>query len=89
MPAKRAYAKVTDRQRAELLNLLQQNISIREASEQLGINYENAKVIYRVYRLENRTTKQIKRLMKNEKSYGPYGLPLLNGQNILNGERGL
>ena len=71
MPAKRAYAKVTDRQRAELLNLLQQNISIREASEQMGINYENAKVIYRVYRLENRTTKQIKRLMKNEKPYGP------------------
>ena len=27
--------------------------------------------------------------MKNEKSYGPYGFPLLNGSNILNGKRGL
>ena len=55
---KRAYTKVTDEKRLELIDLLNQNMSIKEASDQMGINYENAKAIYRVYRLEQRKTKQ-------------------------------
>ena len=51
-PAKRAYTKVTDEQRLELIRLLDQNMSIKDASDQMGINYENAKAIFRVYRLE-------------------------------------
>ena len=31
----------------------------------MGINYENAKAIYRVYRLEQRKTKQQKRLTRH------------------------
>jgi len=48
---KRTYTKVTDDQRLELIDLLNENLSIREASDRVGINYENAKAIYRVYRL--------------------------------------
>jgi len=33
-------------------------MSIKDASEQMGIKYENAKAIYRVFRLEQRKTKQ-------------------------------
>ena len=56
-PLKRPYTKVTDEKRLELIDLLNQNMSIKEASDQMGINYENAKAIYRVYRLEQRKTK--------------------------------
>ena len=51
-PIKRQYTKVTDEKRLELIDLLNKNMSIKEASDQMGINYENAKAIYRVYRLE-------------------------------------
>ena len=58
---KRSYTKVSDKQRIELIELLKQNMSIKDAADFMGINYENAKVIYRVYRIENRKTKQPKR----------------------------
>lgn len=63
-PIKRPYTKVTDEKRLELIDLLNRNMSIKEASDQMGINYENAKAIYRVYRLEQRKTKQQKRLSR-------------------------
>ena len=63
-PIKRPYTKVTDEKRLELIDLLNKNMSIKEASDQMGINYENAKAIYRVYRLEQRKTKQQKRLSR-------------------------
>ena len=52
VPGKRSYTKVKDSQRNELIALLDQNMSIKDASDQMGINYENAKAIFRVYRLE-------------------------------------
>ena len=54
---KRPYTKVTDQQRTQLIDLLDQNMSIKDASDTMGINYENAKAIFRVYRLEKRKTK--------------------------------
>ena len=63
MPAageKRGYNRVTNEQRVVLLDLLDRNMSIRQAASQLGINYENAKSIYRIYRLQNRKTKQVR-----------------------------
>ena len=51
-PGKRSYTKVKDTERRELIALLDQNMSIKDASDQMGIKYENAKAIFRVYRLE-------------------------------------
>ena len=52
--------KVSDDQRAQLIDLLNQNQTISEAAEQVGVNYENAKAIFRVYRLEKRRFKRSK-----------------------------
>ena len=56
--------KVSDDQRAQLIDLLNQNQSISEAADQVGVNYENAKAIFRVYRLEKRKFKRSKRLSR-------------------------
>ena len=61
---KRSYMKVSDEQRAQLLELLSQKMTISDAAEQTGVNYENAKAIFRVYRLEKRKTKRSKRLSR-------------------------
>ena len=61
---KRSYMKVSDEQRAQLLNLLSQKMTISDAAEQVGVKYENAKAIFRVYRLEKRKTKRSKRLSR-------------------------
>lgn len=58
---KRTYRKVDNAKRAELLDLLNENMSIKQASTQLGINYENAKAIYRVWRIQKRRSKQLVR----------------------------
>ena len=48
--------------RHRLINyIVDDKMNIVTAAEKAGINYENAKVIYRVYRIENRKTKQPKR----------------------------
>ena len=57
----REYTKVTNEQRELLINLLESNISIKNAARRAGLKYENAKVIYRVYKMEGRTSKKIKR----------------------------
>lgn len=36
---------------------MQDKISIKKAAIKVGINYENAKAIYRTYRLEDRSIK--------------------------------
>jgi len=63
-PEKRAYDRISNEQRAALLDLLDSGITIREASAQMGIKYENAKAIYRVFRRTNRRTRQLKRLRR-------------------------
>ena len=55
---------MSDEQRAQLIDLLNQKHSIGEAAEQIGVNYENAKAIFRVYRLEKRKFKRGKRLSR-------------------------
>ena len=58
---RRSYKRVSNKRRKRLIRLLKQKKSIKEAAELVGVNYENAKAIYRVYRLENRQTKHINR----------------------------
>lgn len=44
-----------------LIKLLENNISIKIAARHAGLKYENAKVIYRVFKKEGRQTKKVKR----------------------------
>ncbi len=55
---RRTYDRVSDDQRVRLLKLLSEQMTIKQAAESLGINYENAKSIYRAWRLENRSLKK-------------------------------
>lgn len=57
----REYTKVTNEQRSLLIELLENNITIKTAARQAGLKYENAKRIYRVYTVEGRRTKKAKR----------------------------
>ena len=65
------YTRVTNAQRHELIRLLVYcGCNISKAAEQSGINYENAKLIYRIYRQEGRVMKtptNIKRFVKKLK----------------------
>ena len=54
----RKYSKVPDEQRAKLIELINQNMTIKDAAKQVKIKYENAKAIYRVYKNESRTDKR-------------------------------
>lgn len=48
----RSYVKINDKTREELVELItSRNLSIRDAAQQMNINYENAKAIYRTFRL--------------------------------------
>lgn len=62
----RRYNVVSDEQRHALINLLltENGLSLKKASEKVGIPYNNAKVIFRIYRKEGRikgTPKHLKR----------------------------
>ena len=60
----RKYAKVTDEQRLSLIEMIRNNMTIKDAARQVEIKYENAKAIYRVYRKEQRTQKLRNRFRK-------------------------
>jgi hypothetical protein len=48
----RTYTQVGNKVRAALIQLLEEEkLTIRDASKQMNLNYENAKAIYRTYRL--------------------------------------
>ena len=49
---KREYIKVTDEQRLKVIGFIDQNMSIKDSSDRMGINFLNAKKIIRVYNLE-------------------------------------
>jgi transposase len=53
----RTYNKVTDYQRLNLVEVKAQGHTIKEAAKIVGIPYENAKAIMRVYKQEFRTNK--------------------------------
>lgn len=54
----REYQRVTDETRRNLLQFIQDGMSIRQAAELVNINYENAKAINRIYRQETRVDKK-------------------------------
>lgn len=59
------YNLTTNQQRKDLIKLvLEENIRLKEASKQLGLNYSTAKTILRVFKKEKRTNK--KTLKKNK-----------------------
>lgn len=58
----RKYAKVGDNDRQTLiLAIHEQGKTIKQAALEIGIPYENAKAIHRVYRKEQRTVKRATR----------------------------
>jgi len=58
----RNYEKVSDEKRQLLIDMIRQNMTIKDAARLIDINYENAKAICRVYRREQRTDKRKERL---------------------------
>ena len=60
---KTKYQKVTNEQRAAVINSIISNpfAKYTTVSKQLGINYENVRKIHRVYKAENRHSKIIKK----------------------------
>ena len=55
---KREYKKISNEKRKLLIDTVnEQGLKIKQAAAQLGIPYENAKAIFRVYRNEMRVDK--------------------------------
>ena len=54
---RRSYEITPNEKRLELIALMKSRISIKKASIITGIKYENAKAIYRTYRLQDRSIK--------------------------------
>ena len=54
----RKYAKVSDDKRQHLIDMINKNMTIKDAAKLVDIKYENAKAIYRVYKNERRTDKR-------------------------------
>ena len=54
----RTYSQVDDKMRVTLIKMIADHkLTIREAAMRLGINYENAKAIYRNFRVDRRVGK--------------------------------
>ena len=54
----RTYSQVDDKMRVTLIKMIADlKLTIREAAMRLGINYENAKAIYRNFRVDRRVGK--------------------------------
>jgi hypothetical protein len=54
----RIYTQVDDNMRVKLITMIaDENITIREAAKRLGLKYENAKAIYRNFRVDRRVGK--------------------------------
>jgi len=65
MDFKRKYSQVDQEMRKELLRIIEsEQLSIKLASEKLGINYSTAKNIVRIFRKEKRMNKLPKRVNK-------------------------
>ena len=74
----RNYSKVSDELRQQLISMVNQNMTIKDAARLVDIKYENAKAIYRVYRKEQRTSKRRNRFR--------YKLPLNSSSKLLKGK---
>ena len=71
---------MSNEKRAQLIALLKINNNIRLAAEEVGVNYENAKAIYRTYRLQNRVVKVDKKMLTANCT--PHRNPALRTQKI-------
>ena len=61
----RKYNTTSNKQRYQFIKLIDgQDYSIKEAADMVGINYENAKVIQRIYRSQGRVAKRSKVINK-------------------------
>ena len=65
---------------------MEQNFSIKDASDLMGIQYENAKAIFRVYRFERRKTKQKRHTSHSSFPYLHAQLPSTFLDQLLTGE---
>ena len=65
---------------------MEQNFSIKDASDLMGIQYENAKAIFRVYRFERRKTKQKRHTSYSSFPYYDEQLPSTFLDQLLTGE---
>ena len=64
----RFYKKITDQDRQRLIAAVnEQGLSIKKASEEANIPYENAKAMLRIYREESRTVKRTTRRRQKSK----------------------
>jgi hypothetical protein len=50
----RGYIRATDEQRRHLLRLIYEGLTVKQAAAEAGVNFENAKTIYRVMKKEQR-----------------------------------
>eukprot|EP00826_Nyctotherus_ovalis_P048765 TRINITY_DN577_c0_g1_i1.p2 TRINITY_DN577_c0_g1~~TRINITY_DN577_c0_g1_i1.p2 ORF type:complete len:228 (+),score=44.91 TRINITY_DN577_c0_g1_i1:151-834(+) len=67
--AKAVYEKIENSTRCSLIQMLQQNnVTLREAADRLGMNYSTAKTIVQTFRREKRVAKKPKRLAATKKS---------------------
>ena len=66
---KKSYVKVSNEQRDFLIDLLSQNeqISITEAANLVGINYESAKSIWNIFRKHGRKHNLKSKAQKHQK----------------------
>lgn len=56
-PTHRTYHRVSNQKRLMIIHLIQNlNHTIKQAAKAVGVGYENAKAIYRVYRESGRIT---------------------------------
>ena len=51
---KRSYVQVSNAKRLQIIDLIDHNMSLKEVSEQLNVNYDNVSRIYRIYRFDCR-----------------------------------
>lgn len=65
---KRRYNLINDEMRSRLISLIvDDKLNIVTAAERAGINYENAKAIYRIYRTQGRQNKKKSYLTQSKK----------------------
>ena len=74
-PERRSYTYISNEKRNELIALLQSEISIKNAAEQVDINYECAKAVYRTYRLQNRKLSMCRKKEFNRQFRGENEVP--------------
>ena len=65
---KRKYNLINDNMRADLIKyIVEEKLNIVIAAEKAGINYENAKAIYRIYRTQGRLNKKKQYLTQSKR----------------------